>query len=250
MPRLIVLGSAAAVHDAVHENTYLVLASARESILIDCAGNPIGRLQRAGTPVEILSSVIITHNHPDHTYGLPILLMDLWLLGRTQPLRIYAPSDAINALRLIMVAHKWDQWPNFYPVEFIEIPVAASSTILKTEDFIIASAPGNHFVPVVGLRVTNCHTGYSVMYTSDTSPIDSLTQLAQGVNLLFHDTAGDTLGHSSARMAGRMAREAQVEKLILIHYPVDADPAALVADAQSEFTGPIEVAQDFAEYFI
>jgi ribonuclease Z len=250
MPRLIVLGSAAAVHDAVHENTYMVLASARESILIDCAGNPIGRLQRAGVPLDTLTTVIITHHHPDHIYGLPILLMDLWLLGRTRPLKIHAPAPTIKALQIIMAAHDWDQWPGFYPVEFVEIPIEAGANVLETEDFSITAAPGEHFMPVVGLRVTNRATGYSCMYTSDSAPIDSLKQLAQKANLLLHETAGHTIGHSSAADAGRMAREAQVDKLILIHYQVYADPEALVAEARSEFAGPIEVAQDFAEYLL
>ena len=48
MPRLVILGSAAAVPDAAHENTYMVLDGDHGSILIDCAGSPIGRLERAG----------------------------------------------------------------------------------------------------------------------------------------------------------------------------------------------------------
>ena len=250
MLRLIVLGTAAAVHDAVHENTYMVVASARESILIDCAGNPIGRLQRAGVPIETLTTVIITHHHPDHIYGLPILLMDLWLLGRTRPLKIFSPASAIKAMQAIMGAHEWDQWPGLYPVEFIEIPLETGTLVLENEDFRITAAPGDHFVPVVGLRVTTRASGYSFMYTSDTAPIDSLKQLAHGAKMLLHETAGATLGHSSAVDAGRLAREAQVDKLVLIHYQVYTDPAELVAQARSEFSGPIEVAQDFAEYLL
>jgi ribonuclease BN (tRNA processing enzyme) len=47
-----------------------------------------------------------------------------------------------------------------------------------------------------------------------------------------------------------MAREAQVGKLVLIHYQVYTDPTVLIAEARSEYDGPIEVAQDFAEYLL
>ncbi len=250
MSSLVILGTAAVVHDALHENTYMVLKGARESILIDCGGNPIGRLQRAGVSPDTLSAVILTHDHPDHIYGLSILLMDLWLLGYTDPLKLYAPASTLKTIRAIMAAHQWDQWPRFFPVEFVEIPAEVGVKVLENEDFTIAAAPGLHFVPVVGLRVTNRSTGYSIMYTSDTAPADSIKHLAHGVNLLLHEIAGATFGHSSATMAGVMAREAQVEKLILIHYPVHADQTALVAEARSEFSGPIEIAQDFAEYLL
>jgi hypothetical protein len=36
----------------------------------------------------------------------------------------------------------------------------------------------------------------------------------------------------------------------LVHYQVYVDPAALLAEARSEFTGPIDIARDFAEYRI
>jgi ribonuclease Z len=250
MSSLVILGTAAAVHDALHENTYLVLKGAREAILIDCGGNPIGRLQRAGVSLDTLSSIILTHNHPDHTYGLPILLMGLWLLGRTEPLKIYTPASAIGPVQTIMDAYGWAEWPRFYPVEFKVIPGTIGAAVLDSKEFTITAAPGDHFVPVVGLRVTHRSTGYSIMYTSDTEPTDSFKQLAHGVNLLLHEAAGASPGHSSATMAGALAREAQVEKLILIHYQVYADQTALVAEARSEFAGPIEIAQDFAEYLL
>src|SRR3972149_598343 len=121
MPFLVVLGSAATVPDAAHENTYMVLDGDHGSILIDCAGSPIGRLERAGVSLSSLRSIIITHIHPDHAYGLPILLMSLWLLGRREPLRIYAPAMVIGRLHTIMAAYGWGDWPHFYPVDFVEI---------------------------------------------------------------------------------------------------------------------------------
>ena len=87
-----------------------------------------------------------------------------------------------------------------------------------------------------------------MVYTSDTAPLDSLTEFSRDADLLLHEAAGATRGHSSAGMAGHTAREANARKLVLIHYQVYADPAILMSEARLEFDGPIEVARDFSEY--
>jgi ribonuclease Z len=248
MARLVLLGTAAAVADLNHENTYMVLDGERSSILIDCAGSPIGRLQRARVAPHSLSAIIITHSHPDHTYGLPILLMSLWLMGRHDPLNLYAPAAAIVHLQTIMDAYEWNDWPHFYPLNFVKIPMEVGAPVLENDDFTITAAPCDHFVPTIGLRIVNRSSGYCTVYTSDSAPTANLQQLAQGANLLLHESAGATLGHSSAGMAGRLASEAGVGKLVLVHYQVYANHNALIAEARSEFSGPIEVAEDFADY--
>ena len=248
MPRLVILGSAAAVPDAAHENTYMVLDGDHGAILIDCAGSPIGRLERAGVSLSSLRSIIITHIHPDHAYGLPILLMSLWLLGRREPLRIYAPAMVIGRLHTIMAAYEWGDWPHFYPVDFVEILPYDEAPVLDDEDFLITALPCDHFVPTVSLKIVSKSSGHKLVYTSDTAPLDSLTEFARGADLLLHEAAGATRGHSSAGMAGHTAREANARKLVLIHYQVYADPAILISEARLEFGGPIEVAQDFSEH--
>ncbi len=250
MARLVMLGTAAAVPDAVHENTYMALDGAHGAILIDCAGNPIGRLQRAGIALNTLHAVIITHIHPDHSYGLPILLMGLWLLGRRTPLTIYAPPTTITRLKMIMEGFEWQEWPNFFSVEFVPVALVGVVAVLENDDFAINSVQGDHFVETIALKITVKATGHTLVYSSDTAPTPTIRELARGADVLVHEAAGATQGHSSAGMAGRQAREANVGKLILVHYQVYIDPLALLAEARAEFDGPIEVAEDFAEYKI
>jgi ribonuclease Z len=52
--------------------------------------------------------------------------------------------------------------------------------------------------------------------------------------------------HSTAREAGRVAREARVKRLILTHLSSrhDVDPSRLLVQAREEFSGPVEVATD------
>ena len=204
----------------------------------------------AGVAHASLSAVIITHIHPDHAYGLPLLLMGLWLLGRTRRLPIYALGGVAGRLRAVMEAYEWHDWPRFFPVDFMPIEDSAGALVLDNDDFRITAARNDHMVPTVGLRIENKASGFVTAYSSDTAPCAAVIELARGADLFIHEAAGATLGHSSAAQAGEVARQAGVKKLILVHYQTYSDPAALAAEAEATFKGPVEVAQDMAEYVI
>jgi ribonuclease Z len=101
----------------------------------------------------------------------------------------------------------------------------------------------------MAVKIVTKSTGRVVVYSSDTSPCDGLARLARGADVLIHESAGEFSGHSSARQAGLAAARAGVGKLYLIHYPaLDADLSALLAEAQKEFAGPVELARDFGSF--
>ena len=101
----------------------------------------------------------------------------------------------------------------------------------------------------MAVKATNKSTGRTVAYSSDTSPCQSLVRLARGTDALIHEAAGEFSGHSTATQAGQAAARAGVGRLYLIHYPAfDADLSALLAEAQKEFTGPVELARDFGTF--
>jgi len=95
--------------------------------------------------------------------------------------------------------------------------------------------------------------GRSLVLSGDTRPSPATVEAARGADLLVHDaTFGDaeqeralTTFHSTAREAGRVAREAGARRLILTHLSsrYDADPSPLLQQAGEEFPGA-EVALD------
>ncbi|HET7755396.1 MAG TPA: ribonuclease Z [Anaeromyxobacteraceae bacterium] len=96
--------------------------------------------------------------------------------------------------------------------------------------------------------------GRRVVYTGDTRPAAATVEAARGADLLVHEaTFGEAESaraqetrHSTAREAGRVAREAGVSELILTHLSTryDQDPSPLLADAAAEFPGALRVAHD------
>ena len=60
MPKLIILGTAHAIPDEDHENTYLALLGERRRILIDCAGNTQVRIKQAGIDLLEITDLFLT----------------------------------------------------------------------------------------------------------------------------------------------------------------------------------------------
>ena len=252
MARLIVLGSAAAVCDAEHDNTHLLLQGDLGSVvLIDCSSNPTRKLPLLGIAPEDIPDVILTHFHPDHVAGLPIMMMQMWLLGRQTPLRLHGLHHCLHRVERMMKSFQWDTWPNFFPVEFHRVAEWPDVVLLDNDDFHIRAWPTRHFIPTIGLRIEVKTTGNVVGYSCDTEPIPNIVELGRGVDLLLHEAAGEGFGHSSAAQAGAVATEAGAKRLALIHYNVGPGlPDQLVDEARSTYDGPVELAVDFGEYTI
>jgi ribonuclease Z len=85
-------------------------------------------------------------------------------------------------------------------------------------------------------------------YSCDTEPCQAVINLASGADVLIHEASGAGPGHSSASQAGGIARQAEVGRLLLIHYPTrDPEPETLVEEARTTFPGEVGLATDFME---
>jgi len=247
--KLTMLGTAAAIPDLSHENVHMVLDSGSLKLLIDCGASPASRLMRAGLDFMDLDGLIVTHHHPDHIYGVPILLMDLWLMGRLETFPIYGPQKSLQVIKGVMELYEWDTWPNFPHIDFREIPLAPDTPVISNNHISITASPVEHVVPAIGLRLTNQKTGKVLVYTSDTMRDSRVVHLARNADILIHEATGRYFGHSTGADAGLDALEANAKRLVLVHSPVvRGDPQAILEEAKDVFKGPVELAEDFKVY--
>jgi ribonuclease Z len=248
MPKLILLGTANAIADAEHENTHMAIVGRDGVVLIDCVASPKVRLARAGIELDDIGDIIVTHFHPDHVSGVPLLLMNMWLMGRSRPLRIYGLHHCLERLEDMMGFYHWEKWPRFFPVAFHRLPEQEGILVLEKRGYRILASPVRHLVPTIGLRIEADDAQRVIAYSCDTEPTDSVVRLAAGADILLHESSGGGVGHSSAAEAGGVAKKAEVGRLMLIHYPtIGRDDAALLRDARSTFAGTVDMATDFLE---
>lgn len=248
MPKLIILGTSNAVPSEDHENTHMVLVGEEHNVLIDCASSPILRLERAGVNPNDLTDLILTHFHPDHVSGVPLLLMDMWLMGRRGPLSIHGLDHALDRLKQLMAAFDWSNWPSFFTVNFNSLSEKEMTQVMDCHEWRLFSSPVCHLVPTIGLRVEFPISDRVLAYSSDTEPCPQVIRLADNADALIHESTGEAAGHSSAAQAGQVAAEAQVRSLLLIHYNArQIVPEKLLADAKKNFGGDVKLARDFME---
>ena len=238
MGKLIVLGSASAIPDLHHENTHMIVLTKTRRVLIDSPGNPVTRLAAAGIELLSLTDLIITHFHPDHVAGAPLLLMVSWLMGRKAPLHIYGLEPTLQRLENLMDAYEWATWPKMFPCIFHHLPDHEMTPVIDAQDLRIFSSPVVHLIPTIGLRVEFIDSGGVLAYSGDTQACPAVVRLASQANVLIHESSGNTLGHTSAEQAGEIATEAGAKELYLIHYPVNKGES-LLSLARETFAGTV-----------
>lgn len=249
MAKLTILGSSNAVPAEKHQNTHMVLQGANHTVLIDCSINPLLRLRSIGVDHTRVSDLILTHFHPDHVSGVASYLMNMWLLGRNQPLQIYGLEHTLVRVQKMMDSYDWDTWPNLFPVHFHTLPEIELTPVLSNTEFRIYSSPVKHIVPTIGLRIESVTSQKVLAYSCDTEPCVAVENLARDADFLLHEASGASFGHTSAAQAGSLAQKANVHAVFLIHYPTgELFSERIAEEAASTFGKPVTLATDMMEF--
>ena len=249
MAELIILGSSASVPDAEHDTVSLALRGADWAVLVECGGSPIQKLAQLGVGLEDLHAVILSHQHPDHLYGLPALVQGLWIGGREAPLPIYGPAQALNRARALLELLELADREGMFAVEWHPVPLRQGREIGDWGEIHVSAAPVEHGDnDTLALRFENESTGRAIVYSADTEPCPAVIRLAAGADLLIHEATGEYPGHSTPAEAAAVARDAGVAQLALIHYPVRGVNLEAWRLQASEFPGPVTLALEGDRY--
>jgi ribonuclease Z len=249
MAELLLLGTGAALTDGSREPTMLALRGKQSTIVIDCGANAIRQLQQLQVPLDSIERLVLTHAHPDHTSGLGLLIVMLWLSGRRHPLPIHGPAEAIDTAQRLW--SQWDtrDWKGLTELEWHAVPLETGAPIVTGTDFELTAAPGKHLTQVIGVRARDLDGGGVVVYSSDGEPSPGIRALAQGADILLHEATGAFAGHSTAEQAAELARAAGVRRLVLIHLSIrNSNLDTQRRAAEKILGGPVLVARDLDRY--
>ena len=84
MADLYFLGTGGSIATEDRDNTSLLLDTENRLILIDCPGSVIQKIRKLGFDPRQIKTILVTHVHPDHIYGLPSLVHSLMLQPSAQ----------------------------------------------------------------------------------------------------------------------------------------------------------------------
>lgn len=173
--------------------------------------------------------------HPFETKQPQLIYEDRSMTVTTIPLKHRMPSCGF------LFAEK--QRPRHIIREMIDrynIPLYEINRIKNGADY---QTPDGELIPNDGLT-TPADAMRRYAYCSDTLPLASVAEQVKGVNLLFHEAtfADDGIAraketyHTTAKQAARLAKEAQVGKLLIGHFSARYEDEQLLLDeAQSVF---------------
>jgi len=243
--RIIILGTGASLSSAERDNTSLVFETPAGLLLIDCAANPYRKLLRAGLDPSRLFAVFLTHQHPDHVYGLPSLIHHFIMSKRTTSLTLYANFPSLRTATIVLNA--FGLRAPF--LRFQKVPEDKNHVLLDTEEFTLVTTPVRHVVPTLALKIVSKLNGVSVAYSADTGPCPEMVALAKGVDILIHESSVSrpTRGHTTASQAAQLAQRCEAKKLVLVHFWPSMEPDRIREEAAEHFKGEIMIAEDSME---
>jgi ribonuclease Z len=120
-----------------------------EIILLDCGEGTQIQMQRFGQKWRKMQHIFISHMHGDHYFGVPGLINSMSLLGRVQPLHLYAPASLEGIINQIQ---SLADTVLSYPFHFHPLPEGAA-VLVDNEDFSVSCFPVEHRIPCHGFVI-------------------------------------------------------------------------------------------------
>jgi ribonuclease Z len=194
-----------------------------EDLLLDCGEGCTQKLLQLKS-IDKINTICITHLHGDHFSGLFSLLWYYWLSNRTEDLTIIGPPKTkatTEKIFTLMNAPGGFEVFNF-KIHFKELDETNQIQEIKA-DYAIKCAKMEHSILSFAYYVEK--KAKSVCYSGDTKPTQQLVKLADKCNVFICESTfpdkyakfAYEYGHSTPSDAAKMARDANCQKLVLVH---------------------------------
>ncbi|MBN2000250.1 ribonuclease Z, partial [candidate division KSB1 bacterium] len=125
----------------------LVIQHKGELVLCDCGEGTQMWLPQAGLSAAKISTIIISHLHGDHIFGLPGFLTTQTMLGRNTALSVYGPAGTKKYMEMIQDISGFEI---HYPLEIVELE--KDGTRFSAAGFDITARLLDHRITCFGYR--------------------------------------------------------------------------------------------------
>jgi ribonuclease BN (tRNA processing enzyme) len=201
-------------------------------VWLDCGSGTLAHLQQH-VAIEDVDAVVVSHQHPDHWTDLEHFgVACRWVLGRTG-VPVFAPGGLRELTRIGSA------------VDVFEWHAIAGGDQVTIGALRLSFSQTDHPVTTMAARVEG--GGRTLAYSADSGPEWELAALGPGLNAAlceatFLSDKEGTVQHLSARQAGRTARAAGADRLIITHVSPRVDREAAQAEAAAAYGDDVTVA--------
>ncbi|MBW7456924.1 MBL fold metallo-hydrolase [Paenibacillus sepulcri] len=253
MPELLILGTSAGVSTANRHHFSMAIKKDGRLYVIDC-GCPVSMLlKKMGEDPKNIEAVFLTHWHPDHASGLPMLLQDLQLTHRSEHLPVYGPEGTIRKVKLLQNIFIIPQ--DIYPyqleaVEYNEDTLferdGLKINFFKTKHLAqdawrkIDDKHGNEIAPVAYGLVIHIDNK-KIVVSGDVLSSQDLVHVLHDADLVIHE-----FGHIHPEKLNHFLKEQQISNLLIthIHHEWDLKTEELQRIVGAGHPGEVQVAHD------
>ncbi len=145
--KLTILGSSSALPTSARYPSAHVLNAHERLFLIDCGEGTQMQLRKTRTRFAKINHIFISHLHGDHVFGLYGLLSTFSLMGRENPIHLYAPEH----YQKILISHLNDFDIHLsFEIDFIPLSGKDPVKILDDKYITVTSFPLQHRIPSYG----------------------------------------------------------------------------------------------------
>lgn len=227
-------------------SSYVISTPGNPDILMDFGPGALAAMQTREEMDPSNAHLIFSHLHADHCSDVPSLLV--W--RRYHPEKpaecahkLYGPGHAATHFGR-MAANTADEVDDIS--DTFDVHTWSPRTPVEIDGVQVTPFPVDHPAQEShALRVTCKKTGATLVYSGDSGVTPNLVEAARDADLFLCEAAwgptseGMAPGmHLSGEEAGRIAREAGVKKLVVVHIQPWADQQATLEAAAREFGGP------------
>lgn len=143
-----ILGNNSAIPAYDRHPTAQVVTLNDQLFLFDCGEGTQMQIARYRIRRSKIHYIFISHLHGDHYFGLIGLLTSMGLLGRTQPLHLYAPAELDNIIQLQLKVAATE-----LPFSIAFHPLPEAGILVDTPKFSVECFPTEHRIPCWGFIV-------------------------------------------------------------------------------------------------
>ena len=250
MARIYILGAGNPTPTAARFGSCYVVEVGREYVMFDCGPAATHKLVKAGLRPTQIDYLFFTHHHFDHDVDYPCFLLTRWDqgAGRESELQVYGPTltEAITAGIIGengLFAHDWKARVH-NPVSqrtfvsrggtlprrppSVKVKDVGPGLVHRGQTWQVTAALAEHNQPWLDSLAYRLDSAEgSVVVTGDTQPCQTVVDLARGADVMLcmcwgddHEAMsekGKAGGECGTTGAARMAQEAAVKKLVLVH---------------------------------
>jgi len=247
---IVLLGSGTATPLPYRASPALALFSKPSRfILVDIGPGTIRQLSLAGLSHQNIGHLFLSHFHPDHTAGI----IDLLFITRSpsvfphrRPFSIIGAQGLEDFIRALQAAYG-DSLELDESLLTLQELGQDQGTRINSPNFKVISAPMSHTSTSLAYRFED-GDGRAVVYSGDTGYCRSIVDLAREADLLIlecsfpDDRAVE--GHLTPSLAGRIAAEAGVQRVLLTHFYPECLATDIVSQCRRQYGGEITLGSD------